>query len=293
MSLRSILVPLSAEIAPEPQLDAALQLARRLEAHINVLFLHADPADVYAALPKAAVAAGVTLEAIEREGEANAAAARMALGAWRARNGVPPALTEPVLRSTYAAWSERTGVPETVLARRGRMNDLIVLHFPESAAPVSERLFDAAVFDTARPVLLVPRRLPDDLLRDVVIAWNGSLEAARAVAGAMPLLHAAERVSVFSAPWHSDAADCDETMTDDLDLPEALVWHGVRARGHLLRPRDAGEGIGAALLREAVDHEATMLVMGGFTRSRVRGFLMGGVTRHVLRNPVIPVLMAH
>ena len=295
MSLRSILVPICPSVSFQPQLDAALSTARHLEAHINALFIRPDPAQIYASLPNVAITGGVTLAKIEREGADAAASARAEFEAWRERNNLACSPEDGFLRATYACWKERMGVPEMILARRGRLNDLIVLNFPATTPSTTERLFDTALFATARPVLLVPTRLPDTLLRHVVIAWNGSLEATRAIAGAMPLLHAAERVSVFSAPWQGDGAFGDDNVMDDLDLPGALVWHGIRAHARTVWPRGEGEGeaIGAALLREAVALEATLLVMGGFTRSRVPGFLLGGVTRHVLENPAIPVLMAH
>ena len=160
-----------------------------------------------------------------------------------------------------------------------------MLRHPERGKPDTERAFDAAVFSTGRPCLLVRDRVPRALLNHVVVAWNGSLEGAHAVAGAMPLLEAAERVSIFSAPRpDGDAGHGPE-------LARALAHHGVAAQE--LPVTEKGGPVGAVFLTAAAAAGATLLVMGAYTHSRVRQQLLGGVTRHVLAHAAFPLLMAH
>lgn len=290
MPIRNILVPICPGESPERQLDAALKIARRVEGHVNAAFVRPDPASVYAALPKLARAA-VSLQAIEREASDEEAAVRAGFERWRAEHRLAFEPVDHLLRGTYACWSNQIGPLEIAIVQRGRLSDLMVLNFPGEYHSASERAFDAAVFDTGRPVVLVPQTVPDELLRHVLIAWNGSVEAVRAIAGALPMLHAAERVSVFTAPWHNNDFLAAENGTRELDLGAYLVWQGIRAS--TLRAAPGQRSVGAALLRTAAEQEATMLVMGAFTRSRVRSFLLGGVTSHVLQNATMPVLMAH
>ena len=95
---------------------------------------------------------------------------------------MPGELEDGMARSTFARWSERVGLPAQVVVHKGRLSDLVVLDFPEPLASGLDRVLDAALFETERPVLLVPpvQAADDDPLRSVTIAWNGSLEATRA-----------------------------------------------------------------------------------------------------------------
>jgi nucleotide-binding universal stress UspA family protein len=141
------------------------------------------------------------------------------------------------------------------------------------------------VFDTGRPTLILPKAAPSDPLNHVMIALNSSIEATRAVAGAMPLLRHAKQVSIFTAPAHTDEA------IKDLYLGEQLAWHGIRS--HYLSLDIDAHSVGAALLEAARAERATMIVMGAYTHSRVREMLLGGVTRHILKHTAVPVLMMH
>jgi nucleotide-binding universal stress UspA family protein len=221
---------------------------------------------------------------IEREALEAAAAAKDRFAAWRKRNNVAEAAGVR-LDSCFASWSERLGEVETVVARFGRVSDLIVVPRPSSGSVQGQRCFDAAVFEGGRPTLAIGEKLPFALTYHVMVAWNGSLEASRAVLGAIPLLHQADRVSIFSAPqYESEGAD-------PADLAESLQWHGIRA--HLIpSPRDESS-TGAALVLAAVEQQATMIAMGAYTHSRLRQSFLGGVTKHLLAHSPVPLLMSH
>lgn len=289
MPIRAILVPVSQQMDHAGQRDAALRIARRLHAHLNVVFIRPDAAAVFAALPDVARNA-VPAQAIEQEAAREEARFAAEFDRWRNAEGLAAEPVQDLLGSTYARWSRYAGPLEVGVLRWGRVSDLIVVPPPGAFQSPAQRVFDAAVFDTGRPVLVAGKRIPDEPLRHVLIAWNGSLEVVRAVAGALPLLHAADRVSVFSAPGHTcDQLACSDA--GDLDLPGYLEWHGITAARCRADP-DQGS-VGAALLHAAKHQGATMIVMGSYTRSRVRSILLGGVTEHVLRHAAIPVLMAH
>jgi nucleotide-binding universal stress UspA family protein len=282
--IRTILVPLTPGISSDALLDAALLVAKRLNGHIRALFTQPNPDAAFAYLPDVILAAGVTREVIERETREAAAAAKGRFADWRKRNGVPEAASVR-LDSCFASWSERLGDIETVVARFGRVSDLIVVPTPSSSSVQGQRCFDAAVFESGRPTLVVGEKLPFALTEHVMIAWNGSLEASRAVLGSMPLLHQASRVSIFTAPQYETEG------VDPTDLVESLSWHGVR--GHLIpRPRD-DSSTGAALMSAAAEQQATMIVMGAYTHSRLRQSFLGGVTKHLLAHALVPLLMSH
>jgi len=282
--IRTILVPLTTQLSSDALLDAALLVAKRLNGHIRALFIQPNPDAAFAYLPDVILAAGVTREVIEREALEATAAAKDRFDSWRKRNDVPDDAGVR-LDSCFVSWSERFGDIETVVARFGLVSDLIVVPRPSSGSVQGQRCFDAAVFEGGRPTLVVGEKLPFALTEHVMIAWNGSLEASRAVLGAIPPLHQADRVSIFSVrKYESEGAD-------PADLAESLQWHGIRA--HLIPgPRDESS-TGAALVSATVEQQATMIVMGAYTHSRLRQSFLGGVTRHLLAHAPVPLLMSH
>jgi nucleotide-binding universal stress UspA family protein len=282
--IRTILVPLTAEPSSEALLDAALSVAKRLNSHIRALFIQPSPDTALAYLPDVILAAGVTREVIERETQEAAAAAKDRFADWQRRNNISEAAGVR-LDSCFASWSERFGDIETVVAHFGRVSDLIVVQRPSSTSVQGQRCFDAAVFEGGRPTLVIGEKSPFDITEHVMIAWNASLQASRAVLGAMPLLHLASRVSIFAAPQYESEG------VDAANLAESLSWHGIRA--HQVPGPPGGNSTGGALVSAAVEQQATMIVMGAYTHSRLRQSFLGGVTRHLLAHAPVPLLMSH
>ena len=280
MAMRNLLLPVFEGVEFDNQLSVALEIARAFKSHIDAVFLRPESQST---LPPVMAAAGVTAEEIEREGRKAEAAAHAHFDAWCRANRITGQRNDLV--EIIATWSERIGPLENAIARRGRLSDLIVVNKPVSYGSRTERAFDTAVFETGRPTLVLPGSVPAGILNHLVVAWNGSLEAARVVAGAMPLLHKARRVSVFSALEEG------ESVEPDLDLIDWLKWDGTDAV--LLRAGTLASSIGAELLKTAAHKSATLVVMGAYTHRRLHQMLLGGVTRHVLRHGTLPVLMAH
>lgn len=282
--MRNLFVPLAPGLSSEPALDAALSLARRMKSHIQAVFVRPDPALALSYFPSVMVIDN-TLQVIESEGVKAEAAEKERFEAWRSRHGIAAAPADTRLDTCFASWSERIGEIEPIVTRHGRLSDLIVLKRFASDDIVAQRCFDAALFGSGRPTMLVPDTLPWDPIDHVLIAWNGSLEASHAVFGVLPLLHEAGRVSVFSLPGPEN----DETSGSE--LAEALSWQGIQAHPAILR---GGEGaVGAVLLATAAESGATMIVMGAYTHSRLRQSFLGGVTMHVLEHAAVPVIMTH
>jgi len=117
--IRTILVPLTAEVSGETLLDAALVLARRVNSHIRALFILPDPDAALAYLPDVILAAGVTREVIERETQEAAAKEKQRFIDWRTRNNLPETASGR-LDTCFATWAEQTGEIEAVVTGRGR-----------------------------------------------------------------------------------------------------------------------------------------------------------------------------
>lgn len=285
MPIRSILVPLVPDLAAAPQLAAALGVARPVGGHIRVLHVRPDPEMMFAAMPEAFLTSMRERDRYEAEALAERTRARAGFDAWRERHDLAIGPFDPADGRVHAGWSSRVGPIEVATVEAGRLADLIVLHLPGMPHIATGQAFDAAVFESGRPVLLTPDQVPEAPLHHIMIAWNGSREATRALAGALPLLHAAGRVSVFVA------ANTDTERARAKDVAAYLAFHGITPTEIIARVADAAAG--PALLAAAAEQGATMLVMGAFTRGRLRQLLLGGATSHVLQHTALPVLMAH
>ena len=285
MSIRSILIPIVPGDEPAPQLNAALQIARRFEGRLKALFIRPDPADTIAAIPNFALAARISLADVEQAGRDAAQAAHDRFDSWRSAYAVigEPPFAAGVEVSTE--WMERVGPIESELAAHGRLSDLIVAHYPTNHAHGSHRVFATAVFSTGRPVLLVRHAIPRDILDHVLIAWDGSLDATRTVAAAMPFLRAAKQVTVLTV----DLAHGEPKV--GLPLCETLAHHGIKSEQTWSHRSDTGAG--TAILRAASERGASLIVMGTHNRNGILETLLGGATRHVLREGSLPILMAH
>ena len=173
-----------------------------------------------------------------------------------------------------------------------RYADLVVLGQANAEDPksVSEGLADRVVLESGRPVLAIPYiGPPENFAQHVLVAWNGSREAVRAVNDAMPFLKAAKRVDVL-------AIDPDEAKNGHGDIPSAdiclhLARHGANAHASHIMASDID--VGNMLLSRAADIGANLIVMGAYGRSRFREIVLGGATRHILRHMTVPVLMSH
>ncbi|MGU3664015.1 universal stress protein [Methylobacterium sp. A49B] len=286
MYLRCLLVPTAPGIDATHRLDAALRLGRRLQAHIGVAFMAPGPEHVLAGMASLVPMDCATIEAIARGVREAATEGKAVLEAWCRREGVPLVTKAERLDATFVTWTEYAGEVEPLLTLAGRVNDLVVVDRPDPARSFTGRALDTALFSVGRPTLMVGDTIPYDLLDHVVVAWNGSLEATRLISQSITLLHEAARVTVV----HARTERFEEARA--ADLCAYLRWHGIVAEAVNL-PVEDETPVGAAILAEAERRNASMLALGAYTHSRVREFLLGGVTRHVIENARIPVLMAH
>jgi len=282
--LRTILVPMADELPGELLLQAALSTAKHLEADIQAKLVQPDLATVLATTPGVMLAAGVTPEEIQKENARAAAASQAMFEQWRQRNKIPLPGRDCSER-THAGWSMHIGDLEEAITRFGRISDFLVVNRPTSTSMQSQRCFDAAVFGTGRPTLVISDPPSPDMVEHIIIAWNGSLEASRALAGAMPLLQQAQRITILTA------LEYDSDEVDLVDLADSLARHGLRTPEVAFPLR--GHSAGAELLAAAQKQGATLIVMGAYTHSRLRQAFLGGVTRHLLAQSPIPLLMSH
>ena len=186
-----------------------------------------------------------------------------------------------------------TGYPSETIALHGRYADLIVLGQLDPDEPQAQLLRplpEEVALAVGRPALVVPYAGSWEAVgRRVLVGWDASREATRAINDAMPLLAAAEAVTVMAIDPVDGPSGHGEVPGADIALH--LARHGVTAV--IESTVSGGIGIGNALLSRASDLGADLLVMGAYGHSRVRELLLGGATRTIVESMTLPVLMSH
>jgi nucleotide-binding universal stress UspA family protein len=193
------------------------------------------------------------------------------------------------------AFHERRYVNDEVdggIALQARYADLVVVSQIDPSEKVIGQpsgLAEYLLMNTARPVLVIPYTWSgDELGGTAVVAWDGSLEATRAVIGALPLLKRASKVTVLVFDAEDSGGAHGEQPGADLAL--YLARHGVTVEADA---QTSTIDTGNALLSYVADLNTDLLVMGGYGHARLREMLLGGVTRTILNAMTLPVLLAH
>ena len=274
---KTILVHVDAGKTTPARLDIAVELAGVFGAHLACLYaVKTEP------VPSAAVEAReMLLEAQRRARDESARVARRAYDECLRRTGFDK--TE---------WRASAADPLEAVVLHARYADLVVIgqDNPEWPSGVDKDFERSVPIAVGRPVLVVPyafERRP--VGRRVLVAWNASREAARAVSDALPLLKRATHVDVVAfEPARSGAAHGEEPGAD---IALYLARHGVKVTVSRVDAPDLD--VGNQLLSRAFDLSADLIVMGAWGHSRLRELILGGVTRTLLESMTVPVLMAH
>jgi len=259
-------------------LDAAVDMARAWDSHLNVLCLGIDHVEVgyyYAGASPVVMAEnieGARTEAKKLEAEVNAILD-----------------CEDIKWSSQAMVAQISGI-SWVVGQAARFNDLVILPRPygETAGPDAVAVLEAALFSGDVPVLVFPGAAKAIPGKKVVIGWNDSAGALRATKAALPFLQGASTadISVINPPHH------DEDQADlGSELSKFLTRHDVNVTVSVL----AGTmpKLSESLVQHAVDEQADMIVIGAYGHSRFREAILGGATRDMLEGSTLPVLMAH
>ena len=286
MSLRSILVPVRGDGKGESVLDHALCLARRHNAHIEVLHCRPKPEDM--------VPYGVPLPSSLRQSLINSAKGladeeegkmRQLFDAYCEKRGIQEVDDFPWPQDAVSAtWREATGKQANVIGVKGRLVDLIAVPKPDRSQNLGLNTLQAALLESGKLVLMCPPQDCSSLGARIAIAWNGSGEVARAVTAALPVLKLADEVILLTP--------------EGKDLPvtagEAAIYletHGVSCRTQSFARTSST--IAETLLDNAKKVGADSLLMGAYGQSRQRELIMGGVTQFVVDHADLPILLMH
>jgi nucleotide-binding universal stress UspA family protein len=275
--IKDIVVNLSVAEGGGPVGDYAVSLASALEAHLTGIAFVYDP------IVPVSGTGYIPPEVIETQQADSEAGAKAAIDRFAAATSREELSAEPLtLSASFAGAGDQ-------FARIARRFDLAVVGQaePERSA-VEDMIAETTLFESGRPMLMVPYIQKAPLkLDNVMVCWDGSHQAARAIADAIPLLEKAGRVEIVIVA--NERGKQDEIA--GADMGQHLARHGLKVKVH--RISGGSIDVGDALLSRAADSGTDFMVMGGYGHSRLREFVLGGVTRSILRSMTVPVLMSH
>ena len=259
-------------------LQMAVDLCQEIDAHLAVLVV------ALAAPPPIGGYAAVMSEAWleERQADMDKLQQRTAaVSAFLASKAVSSDISSEYQEET---WSDET------IGQRARYTDIVLLGPGLLSYPVLKgKVLEGALFSSGKPVLLMPAGSKASLKpKRVMIAWDSRLEASNAVSSAMDLLSAADAVHV--ALVDPMGGESGPGIEPGADIATYLARHGVKVTVDRLPSQ--GRTVAAALRQHAIDVSADLLVMGAFGHSRLRQRIFGGVTRSIVDEPPLAVLMA-
>lgn len=286
MSVRKILVPLSGAATEAPVVATAMTVARTFGAQAVGLFVRPDPTE---ALPY--LGDGVSGQVIEellqaaKEGSDQASArARGMFADAAAKAGVALVQESGGAKLPSARFLDVSGHRDDVVAAHSRLSDIVI--FGEGNISVAGgSTLEAALMSAGRPVLIAPKAAALEIGGAVAIGWDESAEASHAVTAAIPFLAKARKVTILRI-GRKELDPAPAAL-----LADYLALHGVAADVHLVDAQ--GKAVGEVLLDQAEKAGADLLVVGGYSHSRLREFIIGGATQHIRSHATLPVLMAH
>ena len=277
-NIRSILIGITEEGDVEERSSAltyGLALARQADAHVTVQAASLKLTVTHAFI--SAFAEGlVAAENRRLDGLARAVAdssQRAAATSGLACTAQAPQLAYPALIKSFASLA--------------RTHDLTILDAEPIALAIDRGLIEAVLMDSGRPLIVVPQNREAFAGDRIVVAWDGSAKAARALNDALPFLRAATQVELVSVTGEKDLAH----TVPGAEIAPHLARHGVTVNV-LALPAMAGD-VAETLRNHAHLTRADMIIMGAYVHSRLREMVLGGTTQSLLRNTPVPLFLSY
>jgi nucleotide-binding universal stress UspA family protein len=287
MPIKTILLPLRESDMSEHMIESGMVLARQHAAHLDVLYVHPKASDImpFATMGMTRAVREMVQENANAASRDQAARLRTLFEAVRARHAIALRTRRDYDGEASADWSEAAGVRSEEVARRGRLADLILAPRPERYDP-PPKTFEAILRDTGRALVMLPRGGPaTPITGNVLVGWNGSTECASALAASRAMLRQAREVTVLVSVKRQHNRPHGE------DVVDYLRCHGVTATSRVVDM--SGGHVGEKILEQCKELGIELLVVGGYSRTRMQELFLGGVTRYLIREARLPVFMVH
>ncbi len=287
MCIKSILTLFNGANSEIPTLESSFEIGRKFKAHVKCF--HISP-DIKSRVNY--IGAGMPVyyyddlhESIEEDIKSRTKEAHEKFKECIEKNNVcfegASSHCEP-----HTSWNHKTGFIDEIIAEEGRLSDLIILtHDLTKKDSDYKDSITSSLFNTGCPVLFVPNKEQKNTGENVAIAWDGSIQASKVVKSAISFLKEAKNVMIFTV---------DEDKNDNpssKDLATYLKEHDIKSEHIPIKNRKFSTG--EAILGESANQKTDLLIMGAYHHTRVREMILGGVTKHMLDNAFLPILMMH
>lgn len=276
--IKDIILNLELDKSRDSVREYAISIAEAFDSHIaGVAFVDGSsiPSFLMPDFPSHVLAGLVA----EQERAAREAVARFEEGAKRSLLSVEPRL---ITQSEF-------GPPSAFSAMARRFDLSVVMQSDDDHGANNDILIEATLFDSGRPLIVVPYIQKDGLKFDrIVCCWDGSRAATRAINDALPLLKKSQTVELFIVTNQKTAG---EREIRGAEIGSHLARHGINVEVEAVPAADID--VADAILSHVSDCSASMIVMGGYGHSRLREFVLGGTTRGILSTMTVPVFMSH
>ncbi len=283
--MRKILVPIRGDGKGDNVIAHAAALARRMKVHVEISRCRPRPKDLMpfgVSIPK--VMQKQMLAQFDNLADQEGIGLREQVTALcKAFNLDMSNVSEG--KTATAEYTEEAGRQVDVIRHHGRLASVIAVAQPDKDLNLGTNTLKAALFHTARPVLMCPLQdnPPDVIGKNITIAWNGSLEATRAVAMSKSIISQADNITILSAGAEPNTPSVE-------DLVEYLFHWGVNAKVEMFKPSRI---VAKDLLALSKKLGADLLVMGAYGDSHEREVLFGGNTQYIVDHANMPVILVH
>jgi nucleotide-binding universal stress UspA family protein len=275
--IKDLVVNLTVGADRDPAAQYAVSIAEAFEAHIAGIAFAYDP------VITPTVMDGLSAAWVDTQRTENRAAAQAAIDRFEA------AIKREGLSAEHRIIEASLGAAANLFRHIARRFDLAVVGqmAPERVMP-DDLLIESALFESGRPMVVVPYIQKEALKLDrVMVCWDSSRNAARAIADALPFLRRGKTIEIVMVAKTGGKPD----ELPGVDLGEHLARHDLKVEVKRLVATDVD--IANVILSHAADSGVDFIVMGGYGHSRLREFVLGGATRGILASMTVPVLMAH
>jgi nucleotide-binding universal stress UspA family protein len=287
MAIKSILVPLDGRERSQEALDTALVVARRFGAHISTLHVSESTLKSAGFVSLSSSLRESVLAEEKQSLNQSAQEIRNAVEAFVRRRKLTLASEPSAKNGITISFDHEYGEVNDTLVRWARHHDTVAISRPHKS---SDRLrvgamgstVEALLMQSGKPVLLVPPQWKARKARHAIVAWNDSLEASKALSMTLPWLEQMKKVTIVVARKRKPGGE---------KVRQQLAWHGIKADVAILNRRS--QSAGSRLLKICEKLEGDFLVMGGYSQSRLRQRIFGGVTDHMLAHSGIITVMVH
>lgn len=285
--MKSVMLPLTWELNTRHLAETTALIAKHLGANITGIFIRRDPRSAVPMLGEGLTAEVVQnlCDATETEGLKHAKAAETDYTEVMQNNTIPVVDSDTFPKGMKARWRVLTGEITDHVGRSARTFDFSICTRPKTKGTDQFDIFTDLIFRSGRSVLMLPSSRYDLKLEHILIAWNGRAECARAVAGALPILAKAKKITLLQV------GTIDEDRPSLADIASYLRDHDIKTEQHQIE--QGGRSIGEAVLNHADNANADITVIGAFSQARWRELILGSVTKHLVEHSTKPVYMSH